>query len=61
MEYVSQLDYNSDPDYSYCRKLFSQGIRNAGFADDYKLTFDGHAKLDKKSKKASYWNLFNFF
>lgn len=54
LEYVSHLDYNSEPDYLYCKKLFSQGIRNAGFADDYKLTFDSHAKLKKITKKRTH-------
>lgn len=53
LDYVSRLDFNSDPDYSYCKKLFSMGIRKAGFADDSKLTFDYHAKLRKQAVKKS--------
>lgn len=50
LKYVVSLDFDTKPDYNYCKSLLRHGIRNAGYADDGKLNFNSSpAKL--KSKK----------
>jgi len=53
LNYVNQLESEAVPDYAYCKKIFRLAIRDAGFLDDCKLTFDTHAKLTKKALKRS--------
>lgn len=48
---MDRLSFKTQPDYNYCRGLFSQAIRDSGYLDDKLITFDSHAKLTKKSKK----------
>ncbi|XP_014259618.1 serine/threonine-protein kinase VRK1-like isoform X2 [Cimex lectularius] len=49
--YVSNLRFDTKPDYKHCKALFSNAIIEAGFLDDGKITFDSHAKLNKKARK----------
>ena len=37
MKYVNSLGFETQPDYDYCRKLFRQGLKEAGFKDDGRL------------------------
>ncbi|KAK6632412.1 hypothetical protein RUM44_007454 [Polyplax serrata] len=39
LKYVVSLNFETKPDYEYCKTLLRQGIRQAGFADDGKLNF----------------------
>ncbi|KAK9510214.1 hypothetical protein O3M35_005046 [Rhynocoris fuscipes] len=60
LTYVSRMGHDTEPKYDCLRRLFSHGIREAGFLDDSKLTFDNHAKLIKKTgikRKAESENL----
>ncbi|XP_039298011.1 serine/threonine-protein kinase VRK1-like [Nilaparvata lugens] len=50
LEYVKGLGFETEPDYSFCKKLFKRGIQMAGFVDDGKLTFEDHAKLNIKKQ-----------
>lgn len=50
LKYVVSLNFETKPDYEYCKTLLKQGIRQAGYADDGKLNFNSlPAKL--KSRK----------
>lgn len=44
LQYVTNLGFETQPDYKYCKRLFQSGIREEGFQDDGKLTFHSHAK-----------------
>ncbi|CAA9997870.1 unnamed protein product [Nesidiocoris tenuis] len=50
--YVVSMDFDSKPNYKYIKELLQSGIIRAGFRCDRKVTFDSHAKLDRKSLKA---------
>ncbi|XP_047116541.1 serine/threonine-protein kinase VRK1-like [Schistocerca piceifrons] len=39
LKYVASLEFDTRPDYSYCRKLLRKGITDAGYVDDGKLEF----------------------
>ncbi|BES89259.1 serine threonine-protein kinase [Nesidiocoris tenuis] len=49
--YVVSMDFDSKPNYKYIKELLQSGIIRAGFRCDRKVTFDSHAKLDRKSLK----------
>lgn len=53
LQYVTNLGFETKPDYKYCKKLFRNGIREVGYQDDGRLTFTHHAK---KSKKVTFLN-----
>ncbi|XP_073986683.1 serine/threonine-protein kinase VRK1-like isoform X2 [Rhodnius prolixus] len=58
--YISALDFDTDPEYKYLRRLFCTAIREEGFLDDSILSFDNHAKLSKNTaykRKAERENL----
>lgn len=40
LRYVNRLKFKSKPDYQYCRKLFRQAVRDAGF------TYNGDLSLN---------------
>jgi hypothetical protein len=40
LKYVISLGFETKPDYEYCRKLFRQGLREAGYKDDGRLQLD---------------------
>ncbi|KAL1124478.1 hypothetical protein AAG570_001104 [Ranatra chinensis] len=58
--YVGSLEFDTRPDYDYCRRLFSKGIRDAGYLDDAKLTFVSHARLKPSSRKVNFERLRKF-
>lgn len=58
--YISALDFDTDPEYKYLRRLFCTAIREEGFLDDSILSFDNHAKLSKNTAyKVSLFDVFH--
>ncbi|XP_054281880.1 serine/threonine-protein kinase VRK1-like isoform X2 [Macrosteles quadrilineatus] len=54
LQYVAHLGFETQPDYKYCKRLFRQAIREAGYQDDGKLTFHSHARKTAKKRKPLY-------
>lgn len=54
LDYVNKLNFDSRPNYKYCKRLFRKGIQDAGYCDDGKLTFEGHAKLKTKKRRSNF-------
>lgn len=51
LKYVLSLNFDTKPDYNYCKSLLRHGIRQAGYADDGKLNFNSPpAKLRSKKR-----------
>jgi vaccinia related kinase len=40
LKYVASLNFESKPNYAYCRNLLKQGVQDSGCVDDGKLVFD---------------------
>lgn len=40
LKYVASLGFETKADYEYCRRLFRQGLREAGYKDDGRLQLD---------------------
>uniref|UniRef100_A0A023F9V7 non-specific serine/threonine protein kinase n=2 Tax=Triatoma infestans TaxID=30076 RepID=A0A023F9V7_TRIIF len=58
--YITTMDFDTDPEYTYLKRIFCIGIREAGFLDDCILSFDNHSKLSKNTaykRKAERENL----
>ncbi|XP_022188225.2 serine/threonine-protein kinase VRK1 isoform X2 [Nilaparvata lugens] len=53
LDYVNKLNFDSRPNFKYCKRLFRKGIQDAGYCDDGKLTFEAHAKLKAKKRKSN--------
>uniref|UniRef100_A0A1B6CHP2 non-specific serine/threonine protein kinase n=1 Tax=Clastoptera arizonana TaxID=38151 RepID=A0A1B6CHP2_9HEMI len=49
--YVGNLSFETKPDYKYCKTLFNQGIREAGYQVDGIISFTNHQKRFKIKKK----------
>jgi hypothetical protein len=43
LQYVASLNFESKPNYAYCRNLLKQGVQDSGCVDDGKLVFDENA------------------
>jgi len=54
LQYVANLGFETQPDYKYCKRLFRNGIKDEGFMDDGKLTFQSHARRVGKKRKQIY-------
>lgn len=52
LKYVASLEFDTKPDYTYCRKLLQKGVLDAGFVDDGKLEFGFCVTPKQKSNKA---------
>jgi len=52
LKYVSQLKFDQDPDYDYCRKTFTNGLAKAKLPNDGKLDFE-IKKLSPGKRKAT--------
>lgn len=50
LKYVASLNFDTEPEYEYCKTLLRQGIRQAGYSDDGKLNFFT-TPMKLKSKK----------
>nr|CAI5837999.1 unnamed protein product [Callosobruchus analis] len=54
INYLNKLQFEDEPDYEYCRRLFRRAIVAYGYKDDSVLDFDnfeGFGKLKPKGKK----------
>lgn len=51
MKYVASLEFKEKPDYDHCRRLFRQGLKEAGFKDDGRLELHSIPKAHKKLGK----------
>jgi hypothetical protein len=40
LEYVASFDFETEPNYAYCRKLLKQGVEDSGCVDDGKLLLE---------------------
>ena len=49
--YIVSLEFDAKPDYKYVKKLLQAAIVRAGYRCDLEITFDSHAKLDRKAFK----------
>nr|CAD7207350.1 unnamed protein product [Timema douglasi] len=50
LKYVNSLGFETRPDYSHCRKLLRQGIKDSHFVDDGKLVFGANPKVPLTKK-----------
>nr|CAD7578167.1 unnamed protein product [Timema californicum] len=51
LKYVNSLGFETRPDYSHCRKLLRQGIKDSHFVDDGKLVFGANPKVPLTKKR----------
>nr|CAD7445768.1 unnamed protein product [Timema bartmani] len=51
LKYVNSLGFETKPDYSHCRKLLRQGIKDSHFVDDGKLVFGANPKVPLTKKR----------
>ncbi|KAI5743927.1 hypothetical protein M8J77_023881 [Diaphorina citri] len=42
LKYINSLDFDTTPDYKYCKKLFRLGVQQSGYRFDKVLSFDSH-------------------
>jgi vaccinia related kinase len=54
-EYVDSLDFESEPNYTYCRNLLKQGVEDSGCVDDGKLVF-GVSTLERTTENSNRGN-----
>ncbi|KAL1458062.1 hypothetical protein WDU94_008237 [Cyamophila willieti] len=42
LKYINSLNFDTTPDYKYCKKLFRLGVKQSGYRFDKVLSFDSH-------------------
>lgn len=60
LKYVASLNFETEPDYNYCKTLLRQGIRQAGYADNGKLDINSPPARLKSKKRIRDSDIENF-